>query len=265
MERIRDLKHSGIVTVVLFLLAIGLLLAGGIGGARAILYNQAEEDYDVEIDLYHINVKILENAEEPENGILLQNLVPAGEVLELDKEYEEILTVLNPNQKGADVEEIDEYVRVTITKYWEREEDSTDTRIIEPSLIQLGLPGEDSKWIEDSNAHTVETVDGTKKETFVYYYADILPAGEVTEEPFVTSVAIERVQPDVYRDDYTEEYANGSRTCTKVTTKFIYDGAYLVIEAVADAVQTHNAVDAIKFKWGVDATIDTNGTILSIA
>ena len=37
---------------------------------------------------------------------------------------------------------------------------------------------------------------------------------------------------------------------TTITTTYEYDGASFVLEATVDAVQTHNAEDAIKSAWG---------------
>ena len=40
-----------------------------------------------------------------------------------------------------------------------------------------------------------------------------------------------------------------------------YDGYQSVVEIEVDAVQTHNAVDAIKSAWGVDVAVDANGAL----
>ena len=48
---------------------------------------------------------------------------------------------------------------------------------------------------------------------------------------------------------------------TTITTKFNYDGVQFNIDAQVDAVQTHNAVDAIKSAWGIDVEITENGTL----
>ena len=45
------------------------------------------------------------------------------------------------------------------------------------------------------------------------------------------------------------------------TTTYAYDGYNFQLEAEADAVQTHNAQDAIKSAWGVDVDVDGNGNI----
>lgn len=46
-----------------------------------------------------------------------------------------------------------------------------------------------------------------------------------------------------------------------ITTTYAYDGYNFQLEAEADAVQTHNAQDAIKSAWGVDVDVDGNGNI----
>ena len=40
-----------------------------------------------------------------------------------------------------------------------------------------------------------------------------------------------------------------------------YDGYSFQVEAEVDAVQTHNAQDAIKSAWGVDVDVAANGDI----
>lgn len=46
-----------------------------------------------------------------------------------------------------------------------------------------------------------------------------------------------------------------------ITTTYEYDGAQFVLEATVDAVQTHNAKDAIKSAWGVDVNISDDGAL----
>ena len=46
-----------------------------------------------------------------------------------------------------------------------------------------------------------------------------------------------------------------------VKTTYKYNGYMFVLEAEVDAVQTHNAEDAIKSAWGVDVNIAPDGTL----
>ena len=45
--------------------------------------------------------------------------------------------------------------------------------------------------------------------------------------------------------------------------EYEYDNYKFIVDVEVDAVQTHNAKDAIKSAWGVDATIE-NGKIVSL-
>ena len=53
----------------------------------------------------------------------------------------------------------------------------------------------------------------------------------------------------------------GVQTCALPISVYDYDGASFVVEAEVDAVQTHNARDAIKSAWGVDVEVAVDGTL----
>ena len=42
---------------------------------------------------------------------------------------------------------------------------------------------------------------------------------------------------------------------------FAYDGYRFYLKAEVDAVQTHNAAEAVKSAWGVDAEVAEDGTL----
>ena len=50
------------------------------------------------------------------------------------------------------------------------------------------------------------------------------------------------------------------------TIRYVYDysGYSFTLDAEVDAVQTHNAQDAIKSAWGVDVNISADGQSLSL-
>ena len=60
----------------------------------------------------------------------------------------------------------------------------------------------------------------------------------------------------------TETKTVDGKTVTTITTTYTYDDQFFALEVQADAVQTHNAEDAIKSAWGRDVTI--SGTTLSL-
>ena len=84
------------------------------------------------------------------------------------------------------------------------------------------------------------------------YYTKSIAAGEST--PDITDTI--RIDPSITGkvNEFVEE-KDGYKT---ITTTYEYDGYQFNIEAEVDAVQTHNAVDAIKSAWGVDVNVSSD-------
>ena len=266
----RNKKKSGFSvpskTTVLFVLAAGLLLFSAVGSTRAALTHYSET-YSAQIDVQSIGVSLLENGEivsyrdythaDDEwfeaSGELLQ--LPEGEKWQVGRTYEERLSVMN---SGA----IDEYVRVKLYKYWVDGEGNKQQQL-SPSMIRLHLTGD--HWIVDEEASTARLREDEDRdgELIILYYDSILQAvGEdnVPHEttPFVDSVTIDgRVATKV--TEYTS--TDAATGLTTVRTVYDYDGASFVLEAEVDAVQTHNAVNAIRSAWGVEVQIGADGRL----
>ena len=51
------------------------------------------------------------------------------------------------------------------------------------------------------------------------------------------------------------ETVNEENGYTTITYEYVYDGYKFFLEAEVNAVQTHNAADAIKSAWGVDVNV----------
>lgn len=271
---------SPVVTVVLFAVAAVLLLTSTIGGTRAALTYQSE-DYIAQVALDHIGVTLLENGERvswryytpksgdqqyeliEEKGKLLTSMLKKDEKLQLGKKYEEKMSVVN---SGG----IDEYVRVTIYKYWlpaestaQTQEESTDSTATEkvrkkmqeldPGLIHLNLVNPDV-WLKDAEASGSEG-SGAYKERTVLYYKDILKMGEETQ-PFCDSIMIDKKIANKVREEVTQ---NGNYKTIK--TIYAYDGVEFVLEVEVDAVQDHNAEDAILSAWGRRVIINEDGSL----
>ena len=165
------------------------------------------------------------------NGLKEEKIVPG-------KQYEEAIKVTNSGS-------IDSYVRVIRKKSWTNKEGVKDTTL-SPDLIDLNLK-EGSGWVIDKNAST--------KERTILYYTGILPAGKSTPALSNTLTIDKSIATKVTQDVKEED---GYKT---ITTTYAYDGYNFQLEAEADAVQTHNAQDAIKSAWGVDVDVDGNGNI----
>lgn len=237
---------------VLFVAAV-LLLAGSIAGATRAALTFYSETYLAHMDVKSIGVTLVENGKDisrrdythaddkwqEHTGVLVENmLTDAGDSsLVLNKTYKEELTVRNSGT-------IDEYVRVTVYCYWEDE--SGKRTDLDPSWIMLHLTGSD--WILNESESTAERR--------VLYFNRILKTGE-TAPLFADTLTIS----DGLKADVTHTTVKDENGYTTITTTYDYDGVKFMLEADVDAVQTHNAEDAILSAWGVNVNIAEDGSL----
>lgn len=234
----------------LILIVLALVLLGGsiMGSARAAL-TYYSEDYVAQMDVKSIGVSLVENgtvvswrdylhkddAWTQKTGELLTNMLTKDEKLILNKKYKEELSVTNSGT-------IDEYIRVTVNRYWvDCDKDGnaigkkrTD---MDPAYIELNFL-EGSGWIIDSSASTPERT--------VLYYTKPLSSG-ATSALFADTLAIDSSIMNSVAQDGTQSY--------------FYQDVQFIIDAEVDAVQTHNAEDAIKSAWGVDVSVGSDGSL----
>ncbi|WP_418752087.1 hypothetical protein [Frisingicoccus sp.] len=243
-------NRRDITTIVLFGLAAILLVLGTAGSSQAAL-TYFSENYTAQIQIYDIGVTLTENGNDiswrnytgsgdiwnENTGVLLEYMLDeaAGEKLVPGKAYPEALSVKNSGT-------IDQYVRVMVYRYWE-DAQGKKTNELSPELIDLNLTG--NGWVKDEDASTAERI--------VLYYTGILTPGE-TAPAFSDTITIDSSVAKKFKE--TRE-TTGSGTIVKTT--YAYDGYQFVLEAETDAVQTHNAADAIKSAWGVDVSIGSGG------
>ena len=232
-------KTATILTGALFAGAAGLLLFAGVGSARAALEYQSGEVV-AQYEVYNIGVQLTENGNVVKgDDTLLNSLIPEDEEFLVGKTYNEALGVSNDG-------DIDEYVRVVVTKYWE-DADGNKITALSPDLIELTTV---DGWIE------VE--DSSSPERSVYYKTTPLEVDgsfQLTDTLTVNNDIMSSVSQTSTTD------ANGYTT---ITTTYEYDGVKMVIEADVDGVQTNNAEAAIKSAWGVIPTLDENGTLTAV-
>ncbi len=248
---------SPIVTVVLFAAAVVMLLGSSIGGTRAAL-TYYSETYTSRIQMYDIGVSLLENDREvswrdyssagdgtwnEHTGTLLENMLPEGEKLTLGRRYQENLKVRNTGT-------INQYVRVSIYKYW-LDPQGIKMRDLSPDLIDLNLVNLGTDWIEDEEARTEER-------TVLYYNKLLYAEGQGTSETalFADTLTID----DSIAKKVSQETKKEGNYTTIITT-YDYDGVSFRIEVEVDAVQEHNAEDAIWSAWGKRITVSEDGTL----
>lgn len=239
------------VTAAMLVCAAVLIIGGGANSARAAL-TYYSENYTTRVSMDNIGVTILEDGsrlswrdysdrsdgtwDEAKGVLKLDTDEPNGSVKPGVK-YGEELSVQNSG-------DIDSYVRVVITKYWENP-NGTRCQELSPDLIRLEIPA--NGWIIDSAASTEERT--------VLYYTQPLAVGEITT-PFLESVMIDKSVADMVVE--TRE-KNGKYTT--ITTSFAYNGVKMGLEIETDAVQTHSAAEAAWSAWGQRISISGDGTL----
>ena len=237
---LNKLLRSRFAPVVLFALAAGLILFGGVNGVAAAPAIQSQW-FGAQVELNDIDVALIENGAQvhgdgtAEGDLpLFTSLLKEGEKFKVGNTYATELAVRNMHNSlnnGVDGERIiDEYVRVTVYQYWEKKDADgkwVKAPELDPALIKIGWKTDDG-W-------TIDNSDGSNtSERTVLYYSKVLGTDEKTRDssPFATSLTID-----------------GS-----VASNADYYGARFVVRAVVHAVQTHNADDARMSAWGqIDA------------
>lgn len=246
--------RSPLVVTVLFAVAAGLILFGGIRGAQAALRIQSEW-FGAEVVLDDIDVALTEQSGREEKARLvhgeesLLSQVKDGKLVFLGdddefaigRKYVEKLAVRNTrnsknNAGGADGNAEDqlikEYVRVTVYKYWEKK-NSKGTYVKDPSLDSKYIKVE---WNTNDSGWAIDDLSTTDERTILYYDSIVKAVNESDDpsedtEPFTKSI---RIDSTILDADNLEDYRD----------------ARFKIEAVVDAVQTHNGKDAMMSAWG---------------
>lgn len=266
------------------LIAAALLVAGGaVTGARAAFMAQSDL-YRAQFYVNHLQVFLLENGEyacdldgdnKPDNSLdgtkvsgklatkLGYNKAADGtETLgkvDPGRAYDEVIQARN----GKDVEQ---YVRLTVRKYWMKA-DGTKATDLSPTLIKLTYHGEEynkSDWV----------MGDSSTESATYYYKTPLGGNQDTSPLFDKLTIDKSVAPDMHMP--TEEELKSAAYADYVTVEettegkkiytysYKYDGYTFYIEADVQALQTHNAQDAIHSAWGVYNVIVGSDGNLSI-
>lgn len=257
MKKFREFLKSPAAVIILFIIAAALIVSGSIGGTRAALALFSEQ-YNSQLQMSEIGVSLIENDvtvgqrdylpessdyewDESGSHLLCQDLLADDDVVKIGKKYKEELKVVNSGS-------INEYVRVIIWKYWADVDE--DGNVIEKrtdldaDLIDLHFLTGENGWIQASG-----DAEELSKECTVLYYTGILAPGEETSL-FTDTIRIDDQVAVLVSETRTTD-ASGA---TVITTTYEYDGKQFVIEAEADAVQTHNAQDAILSAWGRHAS-----------
>ena len=235
----------------LVLTAAALLLVGSTVGSTRAALTYYSENYSAQMNMQSIGVSLLENDKVVSSrdyvsnnewkgtsqGTLLTNLLGKDETFTPGKKYNEAISVKNSGT-------IDTFVRVIITKSWQDEEGNKNTTL-SPDLIELNFLTDNGWQIAKDQSTTERTV---------LYYTKAVAAGDST--PALSDTI--RIKPSIAKD--VTKHVDGNT----ITYTYKYDGYTFHLDAEVDAVQTHNAKDAIKSAWGVDVNVSDDETTMSL-
>lgn len=238
------------ITVLLLAASAVLLVGSGVGSARAAL-TYYSENYSAQMNMQSIGVSLVENDavvssrdyvsdnqwEGTTEGTLLANMLGEDEKFTPGKRYDEAISVKNSGN-------IDTFVRVILTRSWQDADGKKNTSL-SPDLIELNYLT-DNGWVIAEDQSTPERT--------VLYYTKALPVGETT--PALSDTI--RVNESIAQDVTKTVEGNIIRYTYK------YDGYSFQVDAEVDAVQTHNAQEAIKSAWGVDVSVNDDETVMSL-
>ncbi|MDO4197381.1 MAG: hypothetical protein Q4D13_00160 [Erysipelotrichaceae bacterium] len=255
----KSLKSKLLLLLGVCLIAGGLYLQAPVNRTAAVLqYVQSDDEaYKTYTDTASLRIALLENGNIVSAGTMESNRTSTDpyaaygvsgtlsfnkmDKLVIGKPYAE-------NVAARNIGNYAEYVRVIITKSWTTES-GKDTSL-DPALIELTL---DKKyWVIDTDENTSERT--------VMYYKEILESNKQTE-PFIKGIRIsDEIVPVI-----TEKETTNDNGVTVVTTTFSYEGYIFNVKAEVQAVQTHNAADAITSVWGITSTKYEDLTGLNLA
>ena len=185
------------------------------------------------------------NGREPQRASFSQIFLGKDDTFTPGKKYNEAISVKNSGT-------IDTFVRVIITKSWQDKEGKKNTEL-SPDLIELNFLTDNGWEIAKDQSYQSEQSDQYKERT-VLYYTKALKAGKPT--PALSDTL--RINPSIASD--VTKVPKGKT----ITYTYKYNGYTFHIDAEVDAVQTHNAKDAIKSAWGVDVNVSDDETTMSL-
>lgn len=231
-------KLSGISKRTIFFSALAaILLCVAVCSTAFATLGFMSDSYELDFETSEISVSLSEQGEDADSVIVddatLLSWMKDDEPLKLGYTYNERIAAINTSSQP-------EYVRVVVNKYWiidnAQEGDSSEVvkdTTLNPSLIQLGFNTEE--WTIDP------TNPQSKEQTVLYSKNPIAPGASCNV------VSTLRVDPSILTMTSSSETNNHITTLT-----YAYNNVDLGIDVECDALQTHNATDAMRDAWGIN-------------
>ena len=216
-------------TILLGIAAV-LLLGSGVGSARAALTYYSDQ-YSASMDMSTIGVSLKENGK----VVSSKTYDDQGDAT-TNGEGKLLQNLLKDDEKFVLGKTYDEKLAV--------ENSGNIDTFVSPALIELGF--NQDGWVINEAQSTDERV--------VLYYTKVVESKKTTPD-FMKTIRISNQLSTMYtkvEDEKTIKY------------QYTYNGYTFTLDAEVDAVQTHNAKDAIKSAWGIDVNVNDDETELSL-
>ena len=276
--KIRNTKLSKRTMALLAATAV-LFSGGGYVGTRAAL-NYFSNELTAGFKLDHLQVHLIENDDDVcdgNNDALKEENKYRGNLLEYlgytnDSHYSDAAAYtlgtpgkVEPGRKyteklqARNTTEIEEYVRIVIRKYWV-DKTGKKSPVMDPALIKLAYRDGTTVKAYNSGAWAVNSKEHTE-ESDTYYLKTVLGKYE-TSDPLFNELTIDREVTNLANvETTTTTTQTEDGKVTVITYRYDYDDFTFYIEADVQAIQTHNASDALKSVWGVNNVSAGNGTL----
>ena len=268
------MRKIGKKTLIPLIVALALVLGGAMGafGLTSSGLPFESKDYKAQFYLNHLQVHLLENGrdvcgghntldgESKVSGDLVQHL---GYSRAENTDGKEVLGTVQPGMlykeeiQAKNGQDVPIYVRVTIRKYWMKTDENGNpvkATDLSPDMIGLkyGKAGYNTgDWFINESESTAEQK--------TYYYRHQLGVGdEGVTEPLFNSLEIDKA---VMKRTELPPKVNEETGVTTIKYKYDYDGYAFFIKADMQAIQTHNANEAIHSQWGVYDIVEKDGTL----
>ena len=257
-------------TIIAIAIAMALVFGGAIGSFALTSSGLPYESRDYRADFYlnHLQVHLLENGRDVCGGenTLDGTTKVSGELAQYlgyrRADGEEILGSVEPGKlyreeiAAKNGQDIPIYVRMTVKKYWMITNDDLmpveKATELTPDMIRLTSGKADynkDKWFLNKSESTAE-------QATYYYREQVAPNAET--EPLFDSLMIDGA---VMEKEKLPPVVDEKTGVTTIRYKYKYSGYAFFIKADVQAIQTHNATDAIHSQWGVYDITEKDGTL----
>lgn len=235
-------------TAAFLVMAVLLLISAAAVAAKTVADIQSAE-YKAEFELSNLDVSLVENGTEV-SDVDQVLLTPLEGKYKPGYVYDEAITARNHG-------DINVFLRINLRKYW-ADENGNKVNFLDPAMIELKYNGK-----QDCGPDWQINEDETTTERTTYYYTKLLKgtidsAGEETT-PVVNTL---KINGDITKKENIKVHETTEDGKTTIKYEYLYNGYWACIEANVQALQNHNAQDAVESLWGLtkdDITVTTDG------